>query len=529
MPTFPIPSVDRRSLLDFLLHAHGCIGLRHAFFDRTRVSVLLVAIVTQLEAAGSDWPQFRGPNGSGVAAVGRPPVQFGPSNNLSWKVSVPPGLSAPIVWGDRIFLTGVVSNQLFTLAYDRNDGRELWRRMAPARQLESCHEFSSPAASTPCTDGQRVYSYFGSFGLLSYDFNGNEVWKRAFDRLPIQYGTASSPILAGDRLILQRDADSTNAQVIALAPASGETLWEAPRPLAGASYSTPMVWHREGSDELIVQGKGQVMAYDPASGEQKWWVRGWSFTAVTTPVEGGGLLFAGGSGLGDPAEPVDPILNWDDLIARYDTNKDGKLEIEEIPADLSWWRRREIPREVPGNSLNMRWLLGTYADRNKDKVITKEEWEGLIAFSKDKFNADRLVAIRPGGKGDATVSRVAWETTRGLSEIPSPLFYQGRVHFIRDGALWTVADPETGHRVLDRERIGIGGQMVASPIAANGFIYLVNEAGTFAVLRAGDKLDVAGINKLGEHVRVTPAIAGDCLYVRSLGHLWAFRSSVTAP
>lgn len=178
-------------------------------------------------------------------------------------------------------------------------------------------------------------------------------------------------------------------------------------------------------------------------------------------------------------------------MARYDANKDGKLELEEIPADLTWWRRREIPPGVPGNRLNVRGLTAGYADRNKDRVVTKEGWEALIAFSKDKFNADRLVAIRPGGKGDATISHVAWETTHGLSEIPSPLFYQGRIHFIRDGALWTVADPQTGRRVLDRERIGIGGQMVASPVAANGFIYLVNETGTFAVLRAGDKLEVA--------------------------------------
>ena len=106
--------------------------------------------------------------------------------------------------------------------------------------------------------------------------------------------------------------------------------------------------------------------------------------------------------------------------------------------------------------------------------------------------------------------------------MPSPLFYRGRVCFVRDGGMWTVLDPKTGKRLLDRERLGTGGQAVASPIAANGFIYTVNESGTFTVLRAGDTLDVAAVNRLGESVRCTPTIAGDTLYVRAAEHLWAF-------
>ncbi len=125
--------------------------------------------------------------------------------------------------------------------------------MAPAEKLESCHEFSSPAASTPCTDGERVYASFDSFGVLAYAFDGTELWRRAFERLPSEYGTATSPILAGGCLILQHDGNSTNAQLIALAPATGKTVWESLRPLAGSCYSTPMVWRHGGVEELIVQ------------------------------------------------------------------------------------------------------------------------------------------------------------------------------------------------------------------------------------------------------------------------------------
>jgi len=117
---------------------------------------------------------------------------------------------------------------------------------------------------------------------------------------------------------------------------------------------------------------------------------------------------------------------------------------------------------------------------------------------------------------------VRWETPKGLSELPSPLFYRGRIAFVRDGGLWTVIEPKSGKRLLDRERLGPGGQYVASPVAANGFIYTVNTSETFVVLRAGDTLDVAAVNKLDESVRCTPAISGNHLYVRSADHLWAF-------
>ena len=473
-------------------------------------------------AATANWPQFRGPNTSGVSDEGRPPIHFGPDTNLLWKTAIPGGLSAPVVWGERVFLTALENKQLITVAYDSRSGRELWRRIAPTETIEPCHEFSSPAASTPCTDGQRVYAYFGSFGVIAYDFTGKELWRHPFERLPSQYGTASSPILAGGHLILQRDGDSTNANLVALAPATGKTVWESPRPLAGACYSTPMVWRHDGIEELMVQGKGRVAAYSMSGGQPKWWVRGWGFSAVTTPVAGDGLLFAGGSGLGDPSGPNDPLFDWDKIIGTYDANKDGKLALKEVPLSVIWHIRKDIPIDVPGNGFPMRNMLGAFIDENHDEVVTKAEWDASVAFTKDKFNADRFVAIRPGGKEDSTDTQVLWETTKGLSEMPSPLFYRGRVHFLRDGGLWTVVDPKTGKRILDRERLGTGGQAVASPIAANGYIYTVNESGVFTVVRAGDTFDVVAVNKLGESVRSTPAIAGESLYVRTAGHLWAF-------
>ena len=127
------------------------------------------------------WPQFRGANSSGIG-TGKPPVQFSPGEKVLWKVAVGPGLSSPIVWDGRIFLTEFDSakKQLATLCIDQRTGKILWRRTVAPETIEKVHEISSPAGSTPVTDGERLYVYFGSYGLIAYDRDGNPLWERRF-------------------------------------------------------------------------------------------------------------------------------------------------------------------------------------------------------------------------------------------------------------------------------------------------------------------------------------------------------------
>ena len=250
---------------------YGSVGLLlRAFFLRS-----CVALSGCSASAVDHWPQFRGPNASGISEDATPPIHFGPEKNLLWKAAVPAGVSSPIVWGDRLFVTAQDDDKLLTLAFDAATGRELWRQVAPAEKLESYHAFSSAAAATPCTDGQRVYVYFNSFGVLAYDFAGKEVWRRPLPTLPVEYGSASSPVLVEGQLILLRDGSSTDSHLLALDSATGETLWDAARPLARDSHSTPMVWRHDGIKELMVQGRGRLSAYDPANGQMRWWVDGW--------------------------------------------------------------------------------------------------------------------------------------------------------------------------------------------------------------------------------------------------------------
>lgn len=489
-----------------------------------RISFLLLGLVlTGPLIAAEPWPQFRGPNGAGVAAEdARPPVAFGPEKNVRWKTAVPRGVSSPVVWGDRVFVTGIADKTIVTLALDAKDGRELWRKALPAATLEKVHGFSSAASATPCTDGERVYVYANSFGAVAYDFAGKEIWQRPLPTQKIQYGSGNSPMLAGGRLIVLRDGNTAESHLLALNPATGATVWDSPRPFARNSHSTPMVWRHDGIEELIVKGCGRLAGYELVTGEMRWWINGWGNAAIATAVAGDGLLFTGSKGMGDPSEPPPPELNWEKLIADHDANKDGVLALEEVPADLKWHIRKEVPATAAGNSMSIRSLLKLYIDGNKDGKVTKEEWDTEMAAANSRQNSDRFVAVRPGGTGNISETHIAWETTKGLNEMPSPLFYRGRVYVVADGGRLTVFRPATGERVLDRQPMGADGLYVGSPVAANGLVYAVNEAGTVTILRAGDALDVVSKIALSENVRSTPAIVGRTLYVRALERLWAF-------
>ncbi len=147
-----------------------------------------------------NWSQFRGPNGSGVADSFRPPVKVALAD-AAWKTTLPTGSSSPVLWGNRIFITGVEGNRLLTIGLDATSGDVQWKRLAPETPLERVHHASNPAASTPCADANHVYVYFGSYGLLCYDHDGRERWRQPIPTPQSMYGVATSPILHHDLLI----------------------------------------------------------------------------------------------------------------------------------------------------------------------------------------------------------------------------------------------------------------------------------------------------------------------------------------
>lgn len=487
------------------------------------VAVLLAAPTARGATGGSaDWPRFRGPNGQGVAPDGaKPPSQFGPEKNLLWKADLPPGHSSPIVTTGRIFLTAFDGTKLETICLDATTGATLWRRAAPAEKIEKVNRSNSPAASTPATDGRRVYAYFGSFGLLAYDVDGRELWKVPVPVPQNMFGTGTSPVVVGNRVVLVRDSDSMDSYVLAVHRETGEQAWKTPRPLFTGNWSTPMVWSHDGVEELIVPGSGRVVAYDPRDGAEHWSVSGFPQQPITTPVAGDGMLFAAKGGQGDPGQSlVNEVPRWDALLKQFDANADAKLTPEEFPADYGFELRKELPKGTDGNFLSLRTLV-RMIDRNKDGV-TRFEWGMATTFL--AANEDVMLAIKPGGEGDATETHVAWRQRRGLPELPSPLYYRGRLYVVKNGGIVTCLDPKTGQPVY-RKRLDAGGQYVASPVAADGNIYVASEAGVVTVFKAGDTFEPVAENDLAERLTATAGIVGDTLYVRTEKRLYAFRDA----
>ena len=467
----------------------------------TPARFILAAIFVHTAATAADnWPQFRGPDASSVAANAKVPSEFGPKKNLKWKTPLPLGHSSPCIWGDRIFLTGLEQGKLETICLDRVSGRILWRRPAPVEKVEPAHRIGSPAAPTPTTDGERVYVSFGSFGLLAYDFAGKEQWRHPLPAPIVEFGTSASPVLAGDRLILASDQDM-DSFLLAVDKRTGKTIWRTPRPEFRRGFATPFIWKHDGIEEIVLPGSIKLVSYDTATGKERWTIRGMARVANASPTAGDGLLFVASWNIGGDAGDRLKMPPLGEFFAEHDKNKDQKLSLAEYPQ----------------GPFKDRF---TQTDVNKDGFVTTAEYEGM---SEQFVKAENcIMAIRPGGKGDITDTHVVWKHIRSLPYVSSPLFLKGRVYTVRSGGMATCYEAQTGAVVYRDERLGVLGDYYASAVAAGDNIFLAAQKGTVIVYRASSAPEVLALNELGEQVMATPAVVSNTLFIRTDKHLMAF-------
>jgi outer membrane protein assembly factor BamB len=464
-------------------------------------ALLLISIFgasLHLHAAAPAWPQFRGPNSSGVAPKEKPPVEFNATNNLLWKVAVPKGLSSPCVAGDRIFLTAFENEKLYALCIDRRNGKELWRQEAPPGKAQEVHRSSSPAVATPVTDGNRVFVYFVPFGLVAYDFKGKEQWRKAVPIDMVMNGSGTSPAIIDDTVILNVDQDQGQSFLLAVDARNGKTRWETPRSdFAAGSYTTPIFWKRGREEDVVVVGSLRVAGYDLRNGKEKWTARVMTSVAVTpTPVLGGDYLYVMSRGV-----PPSAMGTFASFAEKGDKDNDGKVSKSEAPPGFDGSIFRSL-------------------DRDNDGFITEKDWTVMTNFFAKGDSG--LFALRAPGAGDITGTHVAWKATKGIAGISTPLFYEGRIYAVQDGGRVTCWDAKTGKPLYEQERLKADGDYYASPVAANGHLYFASSRGNVTVARVGDSLDIAARNELGESVLTTPAIVDNKIYVRSADHLWAF-------
>jgi outer membrane protein assembly factor BamB len=485
----------------------------------------LVSLPANGRQAKVYWNQFRGPNGQGVMEADGIPIHFGPESNVLWKTAIPAGHSSPVIWNNRIFFTGYESGnekELITFCLDRQDGKILWRQVVQAQTDVRFHPLNNPASSTPAADERNVYVYFGTYGLICYDHAGNEIWQRKIETPKSKYGAATSPILYEDKLVLVLDGDGGTSHMLAVNRSTGETVWEQPRPLFRAGWSTPMIWRHGDAEELVVLGSKRLTSYDPSTGEEIWWVGGFSDETVGIPVAGDGLLFAGAAALGGRGDDkLDAAGTWKMTIDEFDRNHDNQIQRDEMTEGFAFIQRPELPKDNPGYGLpigNMDTLLRIF-DHDKNRIISEAEWmltmSGFAAQSRPN-----LLAIRPGATKDARPSHVAWEIQRGIPETPSLLYCRGKLYLLRDGGVLTCLEAATG-KELFRERIGAAGQYTASPIAAGDKIITASVKGVVTVIQVDNKLKILARNDFGEKIFSTPAVAENTIYLRTVGHLYA--------
>lgn len=450
--------------------------------------------------AASYWSQFRGPNAAGVASDANPPVKFGPTNGVLWKIDVPWAPSSPSLWTDRIYLTSFADGELQTRCYDRDRGELLWTGSVKPDELEGFHSTDgSPAASTPAVDAEHVVSYFGSFGLVCYDHNGRELWRH---RTPLArtlgyYGTGASPIIVDRRVILNRDVRDGSSSVFALDVHSGKLLWETARPTVFGGFGSPVHWNNQGIDEIVVPGSLQLNGYDLKTGRERWAVNGTGPLVCTTPVVSEGQLFFGSW---SPGSQSNPWPDWKDFVAPFDKDGSGEIVLAKIPQP-----NRDFMRGL---------------DVDDDKKITEADWKRMKAKGSKGENV--LVAVKPGGEGNITQTHVIWKFKEGLPYVSSPLYYQGRIYMVRDGGMVTSVDAKTGKADYVTERLPAQGKYYASPVAAAGRIYLASLDGKVTVIKAGgDKPEILHQADFKERILATPALMGDNIYLRTQTKLYA--------
>jgi outer membrane protein assembly factor BamB len=365
------------------------------------------------------------------------------------------------------------------LALNRHDGSLLWKKSIPPTKIERGHRNGTPANSTPTTDGKSVFVYFGSYGLVSYDFEGQEKWRHPLPVPVTQHGASSSPIIANGRIFLQIDQD-IDSHILCVDAATGKKLWTSPRPGFRRGFSTPIAWPPNEPKLLITSGTLRVSAYDISNGQLAWEVGGLPNETVASPAFDENHLFVSGWTMG---AGVSRIPSYNELL-EHDENEDGTIARSEATGPA----RMHFP----------------YIDADKNGNIDRTEWETMSDIFNKSENA--LLALKPGKSLNSTPT-LSWKQTRGLPYVPSPLAYEGHVYLVKNGGMISCMNAQSGDVLYREERLGALGDYYASPIAVGKHIVAASQSGIVTVIEAGPpKMNIVFQVDFDDKIMATPAV-----------------------
>lgn len=435
------------------------------------VALIALDIPASRAAAAIDanWPQWRGPESTGVSPEKNLPVEWSSTKNIKWKTPLPGrGHSSPIVWGNKVFLTTAIEGEVVpgakapthmsdgevfkhpdsvgsdhkhtfkVFCIDKETGKLVWERTAyEGTPYDDRHRKGSFASSTPATDGRNVYAFFGSEGLYAYDMNGKLIWKADLGKLgTVGMGTGTSPVLYENLVILQCDEEEGKASfIVGLDKKSGKEMWRTPRKVQ-ASWATPILVRTAKRTELIASGNEAVISYDPATGKELWRSKGVESNAIPTPVAASDTVF---------------------VVAGF-------------PVKIA-------------------------------------------------------MAIRLGGAGQLADSSILWKYAKGTAYVPSPILYGDYLYLTTDRGILTCIEAKTGKVVYEGGRVPIPATFTASPVAFDGKILLTSEDGDTFIVKAGPQHEVIRTNSLDEPVYASPALADGKIFIRGEKNLYCITKS----
>lgn len=453
-------------------------------------------LATFLHASAGDWPQFRGVNGSGVASGTEPlPTEFSHESGVLWQVELGDGIGSSVIVGGRVFNTAIVEEKTFVVfCHEAATGKELWKRELPAGDLPRITPPNSHASSTAAADAERVYVYFSTHGILAFDAaTGEDAWKHELPQPAylMDWGPGASPVVHEGRLFFAQD-DDLSSFLLCLDAATGKELWKTPRPEMLAGYSLPVICEANGRKDLVVAGSGKLIGYDPDTGAERWSCTSLLRTIMTSPVVRDDLIYVAVQSYGDSTRTLKyALLEW------LDTNQDGKLAREEMPAEFL--ERFDA------------------SDKNGDGVIDETEID--TAFQHENNQAaggNTIQAVRGGGSGDVTKTHVVWNLdNKSPSNLSSPLVYNNRLHVVKSGGVSSCFDATTGETVWDRTRLKNFGEYYASPVAGDGKVYIAGRNGFVLVLDDKPELEILAKNDMGGEIFASPSLAEGRIFIRT--------------